>query len=97
MTKLLTVISIATIATFSAPALADRPRGMSDAEWDDYRIAKCVREYGEEHANRCVEIIDGPRAVARKARRDYYRNWDAERLECRNDSATANKRTCRFR
>lgn len=85
------------IATFSAPAFADRPKGMSGQEWDDYRIAKCIAEYGEEHADRCVEIIDGPRAIARKARRDYYRGGDAERRECLEDALILDKRRCQFR
>ena len=35
-------------------------------------IGKCIAEYGAEHSDRCVEIID-PDAAARRAYSDFHR------------------------
>ena len=57
----------------SLPALSDERGGRSRQE-ADHLISKCISEYGQEHSNRCVAIIDSPRARASRARRDDHQD-----------------------
>jgi hypothetical protein len=65
-----TLIMAGALASASLPALADTPPYHSRHEADRL-ITKCIDQYGEEHSDRCVEIVDGARARANRARRDY--------------------------
>jgi hypothetical protein len=61
----------------AAPAQAgDRP--LTQRERDD-RIAGCIRTHGTEWSDRCVEIMESPSVLGRRARQGYeWRRWDDE-------------------
>jgi hypothetical protein len=85
----------AALAAVAVPALAAEPRTPAER---DRLIAKCIGEYGSEHSDRCIEIID-PTAAARKARRDYFRpdlrqDELARERGCWSDPAIINPRSC---
>ena len=77
------------------PALADQP--IRTPEQKRALIGKCIAEYGAEHSERCVEIID-PEAAGRRAYRDYYRRDLGDELarerHCWNDPRIINPRGC---
>lgn len=82
------------IASAALPALADTPPYRTRHEADRL-ISRCISEYGEEHADRCVEIIDGARARAGRARRDYWDRRDIERMQrCLDDPGVVSPRLC---
>ena len=60
-------------------------------------IGKCIAEYGAEHSDRCVEIID-PGAAARRAYRDFHRRDRRDGLAreraCWEDPTIINPRSC---
>ena len=88
------IVLAAVLAASAAPA----PAAERTPAERDRLIGKCIAEYGPEHSDRCVEIID-PAAAARKARRDYFRP-DLRRDElarergCWSDPAVVNPRSC---
>ena len=71
-------VIIALVVAGSGPALAAELRRTPGER--DRLVAKCVSEYGAEHADRCIQIID-PDAVARRAYRDFYRHYRQGELE----------------
>jgi hypothetical protein len=93
------IILAGAIASAALPALAELPyRTRHEA---DRLISRCISGYGEEHADRCVEIIDGARARAGRARRDYWDRhdyWDRREIErmqrCLDDPGVVSPRLC---
>jgi hypothetical protein len=87
------IIALALVVS-SLPALSDERGGRSRQE-ADHLISKCISEYGREHSNRCVEIMDSPRARANRARRDDHQDREVERLRrCLDDPAVIDPRSC---
>jgi hypothetical protein len=90
-----TALAIALILT-SAPALADNER-LSQRERDE-RIAGCIRTHGAQHTDRCVEIMEGPSALGRRARQGYEWRKMEEAIErqeiCQDDPRVVSPRVC---
>lgn len=71
----------------ASPALADHAtRHTMDR---DKLVARCIREYGEAHADRCVEIVS-PSSVGRRAIIDYHTR---RRIDC-DDPRVMNPLAC---
>lgn len=88
------LIMAGAIASATLPALADSPPYRSRHEADRL-ISKCISEYGEEYSDHCVSIIDGARARAGRARRDYWERRDTEHLRrCLDDPGVVSPRLC---
>jgi hypothetical protein len=89
-----TAVAALVLALVATPAVGERPR-RSPSEKRDL-IGRCISEYGLEHSDRCVEIID-PDAAARRAYRDYH-GRDRERIErerrCWEDPRIINPMAC---
>jgi hypothetical protein len=94
--RAITVLAIAALLAGTIGLLA----GVSTAKADngplltqrerDERIAGCIRTYGAQYRDRCVEILEDPAALGRRARRDYeWRRLDDEiehERQCWDDS-----------
>jgi hypothetical protein len=79
-----------------SPALAgDRP--MTQRQIDE-RIAGCIRDYGERYRDRCVQIMEDPSAIGRRARQGYeWRRLEDEierERECWDNPRIVNPRAC---
>lgn len=71
----------------ASPAIADHTT--RHAPHRDELIAKCIREYGTAHSDRCVEIVS-PRSVGRRAIYDYHHR---RRIDC-DDERVLNPISC---
>ena len=88
--------STAALTLSAAPALADNaPRTQRDR---DKLIGGCIMTYDEQHKDRCVEILEGPAAIGRRARQGY--EWRSLRDEidrpdhCRDNPRVVSPRVC---